>query len=214
MLLALLFISQTTLKPVAKVSAEAIEEMSGIVKSRRFADTYWVHNDSGDVARVFAIRKDGSLISPAEGIRIQLAKNIDWEDIATDGKNLYVSDLGNNGNSRKDLGIYVFAEPDPAKGEPVSKASFLPVRYPDQKAFPPEQRYFDCEAIFCLRGKLYAITKHRMNAFMPATSANLYRLDTRWTDEPNTLVKIDGEADLGGWVTAADVSPDGKTLAV
>ncbi|MEZ0325333.1 MAG: hypothetical protein ACAH95_05460, partial [Fimbriimonas sp.] len=54
----------------------------------------------------------------------------------------------------------------------------------------------------------------RMNAFMPATSANLYRLDTRWTDKPNTLVKIDGAQDLGGWVTAADVSPDGKTLAV
>ncbi|MCE2424420.1 MAG: hypothetical protein J4F45_04845, partial [Pseudomonadales bacterium] len=39
---------------VARVEHEALGEVSGIVKSDR-GDFYWVHNDSGDEARLFAI---------------------------------------------------------------------------------------------------------------------------------------------------------------
>ena len=215
------------LKPTGKVTLPAIEEGSGIVKSRRYPNTYWVHNDSGDKARIFAIHEDGSIIVPRglalkgqseidkyEGTRIEAAENYDWEDITTDGQNLYISDLGNNGNARRDLGIYVVREPNPQEIHHTRTLSWLPVEYEDQKQFPPTNRTFDCEAIFWLRGKLYAITKHRLGPILPAPSANLYRLDTTWTDKPNKLKKIDGANELGGWVTAADVSPDGKTLAV
>ena len=196
-------------KPYAKVTAPAINEMSGIVKSRHHSDTFWVHNDSGDSARIFAIRRDGSLIGE---VKVDGAQNVDWEDIAVDNRNLYVSDLGNNGNARKDLSIYVLPEPTPASSR--AKAVRLRVAYEDQKEFPPAFRHFDCEALFALRGRLYAITKHRSGPFMPDVGANLYRLDTRYTDRVNKLVRVDSAADLGGWVTAADVSPDGKTLAV
>ncbi len=206
---------QATLKVFAKVSNTQIEEMSGIVMSRRYPDTYWVHNDSGDEARIFAIRQDGSAASPStEGIRFPSARNIDWEDIAADGKSLFIADLGNNNNARKNLSIYVVPEPNPSRDKVASGVVRLPVRYEDQTEFPPTARNFDCEAIFTLRGKLFAITKHRLNALFPATHANLYRLDTRWTDKVNNLKKVDSATDLGGWVTAADVSPDGKTLAV
>jgi hypothetical protein len=212
---------QKALTPSARVSHPALSEMSGIVKSKHFRNTFWVHNDSGDKARIFAIRQDGSVIAHAsadvskyEGISIPGARNVDWEDIATDGRNLYISDLGNNGNARRNLGIYVIKEPDPTRTSVVRDIFRIPVRYQDQKEFPPAHRRFDSEAIFTLRGKLYAITKHRANAFMPATGANLYRLDTMKPDEVNVLRKVDGSAKLGGWVTAADVSPDGKTLAV
>ncbi|MGV3615493.1 MAG: hypothetical protein ACO1SV_09190 [Fimbriimonas sp.] len=211
----------TAISPVAGVDAAPIEEMSGIVKSARYRDVYWVHNDSGDRARFFAIAANGKAIVPTgtrpeayQGIAVANAKNVDWEDIARDRDTLYLSDMGNNGNARRDLGVYAVKEPDPRRTTEV-RGTFLPIAYPDQKEFPPSGlRAFDCEAVFALRGKLYFVTKHRLNALIPGSSTGLYRLDTRHTDRVNVLTKLDTHANLGGWVTAADVSPDGKTVAV
>ena len=51
---------------------------------------------------------------PYPGVRLDGAANFDWEDIAIDGETLYVPDMGNNGNARRDLGVYVLPEPNPA----------------------------------------------------------------------------------------------------
>jgi hypothetical protein len=226
--------------PAARVTHEPIEEMSGIVRSRRYPGVFWVHNDSGDSARLFPIRADGSAVMPAwqsdefyvgekpagedardkkpyPGVEIPLAHNTDWEDIALDGDTLYVADMGNNGNARRDLGVYVVPEPNPAEVPSVRALRWVPVAYPDQTAYPdPANWHFDCEAVFVYRGKLHAVTKHRAPGRIntPETGANLYRLDTQYTDRVNVLKKLDSAADLGGWVTGADVSPDEKTLAV
>ena len=207
----------TSLAPAGRVAHPAIDEMSGIVKSGRYRDVYWVQNDSGDKPRFFAIDAQGRFIGPpnGQGITVIGAENRDWEDIARDGSTLYLPDVGNNGNERKNLGVYAVREPDPRTATEVRPFAFYPIAYPDQTAFPPQGlRPFDCEAVFALRGKLYFITKHRLNALIPASSASLYRMDTRFTDRPNVLTKLDGHANLGGWVTGADVSPDGKTIAV
>lgn len=217
--LALLLLAPLDLKPTAKVSFPALNEVSGIVRSNRSKDWFWVHNDSGDLPRIFAIRRDGTVVSTGEkeymGIEIQPAKNVDWEDIAVGGDNLYISDLGNNDNKRTDLGIYVIGETDPTQVHLVKGANFVPVVYPDQASFPPVLRHFDCEAIFYFKGKLHVLTKHRMpGGFLPDLGTNLYRLDTTFTDRKNRLKKLDSKANMKGWVTAADVSPDGRYLAV
>ena len=48
----------------ARVISAPINEMSGMVKSRKAPDRYWVHNDSGDTARIFAITSEGRSILP------------------------------------------------------------------------------------------------------------------------------------------------------
>ena len=225
------------LTPVAQVAHEPIAEMSGIVKSRRYPDVYWVHNDSGDEPRLFAIRADGGVVMPPwlserfvvgaaaagsdgkqayPGVRIDMAANSDWEDIAIDQDTLYIADVGNNGNGRRDLGVYVLTEPNPLATDRARILKWLPIAYPDQDAFPGPRWHFDCEAVFVFQGKLYLVTKHRASGKIdvPETGANLYRLDTAHTDRVNVLTKVDSHPDLGGWVTGADVSPDGKTLAV
>lgn len=220
LLLALVW-DPTALVPYAKVTYPPLNEISGIVRSRRFPNTYWVHNDSGDSARFFAIHEDGSVIVPAgldaptyRGIAIPNAQNVDWEDIARDGANLYLCDTGNNGNSRRDLGVYVVVEPDPFVATEARRLRWIPIAYPDQTEFPPKVPLFDCEAVFVVKGRLHFITKHRTAIGAPARSAALYRLDKEESGKVNILHKLDERADLGGWVTGADVSPDGKTLAV
>lgn len=228
----------SVLVAVAKITHPAITEMSGMAKSRRHPDTYWVHNDSGDASRVFAIRGNGSVIVPpalrnrfsadktAEdksvgkteypGIGIAPAENHDWEEVAIDGGTLYIADTGNNKNERRDLCVYVVPEPNPEKADAARVSRRLPLVYPDQTAYPPPALRFDCEAIFMVRGKLYFLTKWRegIHPKMPGTGTTLYRLDTAYTDRPNTLKLIETKRDMGGWVTASSVSPDGKTLAV
>jgi hypothetical protein len=209
---------QAQMVPFAKLDCPEIDEMSGIACSRSYPDVYWVHNDSGDSARIFAIHRNGRLISPRwangqRGVKILGAKNVDWEDIAIDGKTLYISDLGNNGNKRKDLCIYVVPEPDPWTSTQVRASKRIRIAYPDQTEFPPIHMDFDCESLFVLRGKIFVFSKDRLAPFMPATSATLYRLDSWSEDRVNVLTKIDRNEHLAGWVTAADASPDGKTIA-
>lgn len=230
---ALLLAQADALVPSATVTHEPLSEISGIVKSRTYDGVFWVHNDSGDSARIFAIQADGTVVLPGwlaedyaangnntdkpvwPGIQISLAHNSDWEDIALDDGTLYIADMGNNGNARRDLGVYAVPEPNPLERGETRTLAWYPIAYPDQEGFPPMARHFDCEAIFASGGKLFFITKHR-DPFgqQPETGANLYRLDTRNTDRVNVLRRVDGAEDLGGWVTAADLSPDGRTLAV
>jgi hypothetical protein len=226
--------SVLSLKPHAIANHKPIDEMSGIARSRTYEGVYWVHNDSGDRARIFPIRSDGSVIVPPfvsrrdssarpedpaavyEGIQIEGAVNIDWEDIACDGDTLYIADVGNNGNARRDLAVYVVKEPNPEATLQAHTLKRLPVAYPDQKVFPGDVWHFDCEAIFVFKGKLYLLTKHRAPRQLstPENGTKLYRLDTQHTDRVNTLTLVDTHSDLGGWVTAAAMSPDERRLVV
>lgn len=199
--------------PTGTIRKEALSELSGLAASRRHPGILWAHNDSGDHSRLFAIHADGSFVAEVE---VEGAANKDWEDIALDDKTLYVADMGNNGNKRNDLCIYKLTEPE-SKNSRV-KAQKIRVAYPDQTEFPPkktEWRY-DCEALFVFRGKLHVLTKNRLagSPFFPSDSTVLYRLDREDLKKVNTLTRLDSHTQLGGWVTAADCSPDGKTLAV
>jgi hypothetical protein len=84
----------------------------------------------------------------------------------------------------------------------------LPFHYPDQLAFPDSTRLdFDCEAMFCDRGRIYLLTKHRSDI-----RTTLYRLDPG-REAPQAAERLGG-ADIGSPVTAADLSGDGRILAV
>ncbi|MCX7992539.1 MAG: hypothetical protein N2651_02595 [Fimbriimonadales bacterium] len=223
-----------TLQPRAIVRHQPIDEMSGIARSRTYEGVFWVHNDSGDRPRIFPIRLDGSVVIPPfvsrrdssdrpedpsvvyEGILIEGAANIDWEDIAIAGDTLYIADVGNNVNARRDLAVYVVKEPNPEATLQAHTLKRIPIAYPDQKAFPGDVWHFDCEAVFVFQGKLYLLTKHRAPRQMstPENGTKLYRLDSQHTDRVNMLSLVDSHPDLGGWVTAAAMSPDERTLAV
>lgn len=221
------------LEVLARVEAEPISEMSGIVKSRGRDNLYWVHNDSGDTARIFAINAQGENVMPTyskfsyygeeavegkelwQGFVVLFAENVDWEDMTSDENYIYIADMGNNGNARQDLGIYLISEIDPTASTQSASIKHMPVSYPEQQAFPPGVWNFDSESLFSADGSLYVITKHKVpgSIFDWVSGANLYRLDTSFSDQDNILTLVDSNDDITA-ATSAEVSPDGQTLAV
>ena len=215
------------LEVIGRLSHDALGEVSGIVKSER-GDTpspfYWVHNDSGDEARLFAIDAEGTPLKPAflpvsvadwPGHAIDGASHFDWEHIALADGMLFIADVGNNGNARRDLGVYFVNEPNPLAIPRMRALSYVPVRYPDQQDHPGDVWHFDCEAVFVADGDLHFLTKHRQSRQIrqAAPGTKLYRLDTYHTDAENDLTLV-GRRDDISQVTGADVSPDGSRLAV
>lgn len=96
----------TTPEEVGTLQNAALVEASGLAQT---ADgLLWSHNDSGDIAQLFAFDEDGTDRGqfPLAG-----APDGDWEDLAQDGDTLYVGDIGQNGGARPTSTIYVVPEP-------------------------------------------------------------------------------------------------------
>jgi hypothetical protein len=223
-----------TLEHVGRVTHPPVDEMSGIVRSPQFENVWWVHNDSGDEPRLFAVdstgtvplapwRRDAYAVGAAldttdrpawPGLHLGAAAHVDYEDIAVEDSTLYLADIGNNGNARRDLGIYVIREPY-YYARRTRLIKHIPVAYPDQDTFPATDWHFDAESIFVDDGTLYLLTKHRtgqdVTALEPGTK--LYRLDSEHPHEVNILTLMDRHQSLP-IPTAASLSPSGNRLAV
>lgn len=98
----------------AIVSDPEITETSGLIASRTQPGVFWVHNDSGDLPRVFAVDNAGATLGV---FNLVGADAVDWEDIAsgpgpTPGEWLYLGDIGDNPEERATITIYRVPEPD------------------------------------------------------------------------------------------------------
>jgi hypothetical protein len=195
------------LKPAGHLNAPGLEEASGLIQSRAASGLFWSHNDGGHAPLLFPHSVAGQAKAPPT--EVLGAENVDWEDIAFDSNGqLIVADVGNNRNERRDLKLYWL--PEPAAGAPsvhISRA--VEVYYPEQLAFPPALNNFDCEAIYTWDNTVYLLTKHRADR-----NTHLYRLpQENLTPGPRRLWRISTGVNVGE-VTAADISPDGLSLAV
>jgi hypothetical protein len=114
-----------------------VTEASGLVESRLTPGVLWIHNDSGDSARVFAV-DPAALVARAtytfSGVTAR-----DWEDIAIgpgpiDGAPyLYVGDIGDNGESRSGIQVYRVREPaSPSGAGSFSAIDRFDLVYPDR----------------------------------------------------------------------------------
>jgi len=190
-----------------KIRNPSIDESSGLVKSRRWPNLFWTHNDSGDGPRIFAIRGDGSAVNVSgtgSGIQVDGAENVDWEDIAIDDNGcLIIGDIGNNVSSRSRLVLYRVKEPDPFNHQETARAEKVSIYFPDRPS-----RAFNSEALFWARGRIYLLTKTRRGR-----NTGLYRVDRADPTETVPLIRI-GCFDFRAPVTASDTSPDGRFLAV
>lgn len=106
---------------VGTVAPSQLTELSGIVGSRRLPGVFWVHNDSGDSARIFAIAQTGRLLATCN---LSGADAVDYEDIAAGPSRLaerdtgspadvlYVGDIGDNQAVRSFITVFRLEEPE------------------------------------------------------------------------------------------------------
>lgn len=131
------------------------------------------HNDSGDNPVLYFLDTEGKLLHQT---RITNATNVDWEDITTDGKGfIYISDTGNNPNSRKDLKIYAVSS-DSILYKAETEARQINIRYADQEAFPPDKKawHFDAEALAFYGDSLILFTKSQSEPFDGITHCYIF----------------------------------------
>lgn len=201
------------------ITSAELNEISGLAASHVHEDVLWAINDGGNPARLHAINRRGRVMARFD---VDGARNIDWEDLASftlRGKHyLLVADTGDNGGKRKDIVLHVFEEPATLKDAVLRPAWTIRARWPDGPR--------DCEAVAvdAVAGQVLLVSKKRNPpdlfalplaksrgvrearrigrlAGVPQASAELHRNDP-------ALAKLFPQ------VTAADLSPDGSTLAV
>ncbi|MBR9853239.1 MAG: hypothetical protein GYB37_01495 [Algicola sp.] len=197
------------LEPMGKFPSE-LKEVSGMEISKD--GKVWVVEDSGNKDNVYLVDQEGNI---KKSLKIDHAKNKDWEDLALDDQgNLYIGDFGNNGNERKDLVIYKVPNGEMDRNKP--NAEKIEFKYPEQEKFPPKKDslYFDTEGFFHLNDHLYIFTKNRTRPYSGETL--IYRVpDKEGEYEAEFLgnLFLCNDQDHCS-VTSADISPDNKTIAL
>lgn len=119
-----------------------IGEASGIATGVASPGVLYVHNDSGDSARFFAL--DARTGHTLAVFQVPGAKNIDWEDIAAapDARgvaSLWLADIGDNARTRSEIDVYRVNEPrvDHSRTDVTAMTSppqMWRLRYPDGAA--------------------------------------------------------------------------------
>lgn len=99
-----------------KLAAPPKNEASGLAASRRNPDLFWLHDDSGGAAMLYAVDGRGA----ARGtLQIGGVKNDDWEDVAAtildEQAWLAIGDIGDNDAKRKHVRVHFVAEPAAAQ---------------------------------------------------------------------------------------------------
>lgn len=128
-----------------------LEEVSGLYYAA--SDSLWWHNDSGDSPVLYLTDGRGNLTKRWE---LPTLRHKDWEDISYDDKgHIFVGDVGNNSQKRKDQTIYKL---HPETG----RIDSIPFRYSDRTSIPDAYKSYDLEGFFWYKDSLHLFTKDRL----------------------------------------------------
>ena len=194
---------------------ETLNEVSGIEQISK--DLYVSINDSGDEPYLYVFNSSGEIV---HRVYVSGAKNIDWEDITYDGNYLYIGDIGNNRNQRKDIAIYRIdidttikmgyeGNGSGSRLKDTVEALRYSFQYPDQKEYPPQasQMNFDSEALAYDKGNLLILSKDRSKPYKGV--CKIYEgefLEDKLNVKLIQQIKLKGLSWLTGSVTGCDYS--------
>ena len=188
-------------------------ETSGLACSRTTPGYLWAHGDEnlGDNRKIVAVKPDGTLAMTVK-IDSDTSDRDDWEDIATgvyDSKNLvFIGAFGDNDLQYKDnYFIYFLEEPAITSGTQTLSVSAIRFGYPDNKAHNAETLMYDN-----IEQMIYVADKVKDGI------CTLYRMPFRtdYGTERQTLTKVCelGNGSSFNFLTAGDISPDGRWMAI
>lgn len=209
-------------RPLLRMADPRITEASGIARGIASPGVLYVHNDSGDPARFFAI--DAHSGSTLATFTVPEATNVDWEDIAVapDARgvpSVWLADIGDNAAGRDEVRLYRVDEPTvdlQGRGVPAT------TRAPDVWRLRSPDGTADAESLAVAPGgAAYVFTKSVLGV------TNAYRVparaDATRTHEMTPIATIrfsltgtPGGPNIAGQLTAtgAALSRGGTLLAI
>ena len=192
-----------------------MDEISGIAVSGIRKDVYYIHNDSGDTSRFFAISPDGTIknVIYFKGDPSQPLGAVDCEDIAVGigpDKNksyVYLGDIGDNGAVRKYITIYRFEEKQNwAKDSLIKNAEVVPVHY----KYPDGPKDAESLMIDPIEKLIYIVSKRSDSVTVYTTPLKFKANDTLVLSKKCKLY-FNGFRPFK-WITAGDISRDGQQI--
>ncbi|MGI9596299.1 MAG: hypothetical protein ACR2QK_09070 [Acidimicrobiales bacterium] len=224
---------QPTCRQIEVTTAGDVErleliETSGLVAGRADRGVLWAINDSGQEAGIYAIDETGrdlgffALTGPDGPIA-----TVDTEDLAMAGGQIHLADIGDNGRRRPSVQIYLLDEPSvgggPAPDGTVNPSSIITATYPDGPT--------DAEALLAdpVTGELLILSKDgddgdaptRLYAVPPQVDGGRESVETELVGmlDVAALTARSSRFSIAGLifpgaVTGADISEDGRTIAL
>jgi len=193
MVLLLTSCNTSKLKTIASVHG-GLKELSAI-ETFPHSKLLWSIEDSGNANILYGLNTDGAIV---KRITITNVKNRDWEDLTSDKKgNLYIGDFGNNSKKYKRFHIYkvVHLQNNETKAETITFK--LP------KGMKPK----NFEAFFIRKEHFYLFSKEAKKV----TLIKVPNLVGKHTAKLVTRFNLKGKQTQ---ITAADISDDGKIIAL
>jgi hypothetical protein len=197
-----------------RLQDKAMDETSGIAASGINKDIYYVHNDSGDTSRFFAIWPNGTLKTTIyyNGDKRQPLGVSDCEDIAVGpgpvkGKSyVYIGDIGDNHSEKKTITIYRFEENTSWANGGKMNADAVPIhfKYPDGAKDAETLMIDPIENLICV------VTKRRDSVGV-YTSPLFYKANDTLVLTRRCSLFFKGFKPFK-WITAGDISKDGKQI--
>lgn len=190
---------------------DELHEVSGMFMGND--SILYAANDSGNAPIIYGIDANGKMVRT---VFVKGANNVDWEEITTTDRFIFIGDFGNNENARKDLCIYKIDQSSFYSKDTVT-ATKTTIRYLNQTSFPETaaNKNFDMEAMVSKYGNLYLFSKNRTSPFTGYTY--LYSMSTLSGDyelAPIDSVWLGEKPKEMSSTTGAALSPDGRCLVL
>jgi hypothetical protein len=190
------------------VETPLITEASGIVASRKNVGVLWVHNDSGDAARIFAINAEGKLLGVCT---VTGAQNRDWEDIALgpgpdpNKSYIYIGEIGDNNARYPSVKVHRIPEPNADPVRPFVSQRSAPCET-IELTYPDGPRDAETLLVDPLTKDIYVVAKRELfcKVYMAA-----YPQSTTKATKMTRVALLPWPMATGG-----DVSSDGRQVIV
>lgn len=206
---------------VGRIESAELDEISGMASSVRHPGVLYVHNDSGDVPRFFAVDEQGLTLAefslPLDGWQ-------DVEDVAVGpgsrgASSVYLADVGDNPARRSALlgrrAVTAYRVPEPEL--PAAAGAKLALPEVEALRFTYPDRPHDAEglAIDPRTGDLFLVTKEEDGRSLVFRAAAPLAPGKPRELEPIASLHF-GQGSLPGnhMTTAADIAPAGDAIAI
>lgn len=164
-------------------------------------DQWWALNDGGNASVIY--RLDTSSGKPSDSTTFVNVFNIDWEELADNGNQVFIGDFGNNNGTRKDLRVFRF--PAHSLGLDSVKCDTINFFYPAQSNFNSNPlTIYDCEAMIALQDSLILFSKSISDAV-----CRVYSIPNIPGNHPARLIDT---LQLNFWITGACIQNENLAL--